>query len=273
MTFRFCLYLIGLAWSIQASPIHFIFVGDTGTGTSDQYRVASAMKTYCTRDACDFLVLLGDNFYPGGVSSVLDPQWQTKVIKPYEPLNIPLYPVLGNHDYLGNVSAQLNFSKIFSHWILPARYHTFTRGMVQFFILDSNKMDSAQLTWLKTELNGSAARWKIAAEHHPLYSYGVHGSDENLINTLRPLLLGRLDFFLVGHDHDKQVLKDPSDSFLHYVVAGTGSQNRPSKGGVLSQFNSSTLGFGSLNLDDETAALKMLNANAEIEFEKRISHR
>ena len=46
--------------------------------------------------------LLGDNIYDSGVTSVTDPQWQTKFEIPYMGVNLPFYVVLGNHDYGGN---------------------------------------------------------------------------------------------------------------------------------------------------------------------------
>jgi N-acetylmuramoyl-L-alanine amidase len=58
-------------------------VGDTGTGGPDQFKVAGAIFQTCASSGCDFGLLLGDNFYPDGVSSADDPQRKTKFEQPY----------------------------------------------------------------------------------------------------------------------------------------------------------------------------------------------
>src|SRR4051794_19915074 len=81
----------------DAGIVRFIALGDTGKGNPGQYQVGAAMGTHCATFGCDFVVLLGDNFYPNGVGSTDDPQWETAFKKPYETVNVPFYAVLGNH--------------------------------------------------------------------------------------------------------------------------------------------------------------------------------
>lgn len=83
------------------ASVRFFAMGDQGTGDPDQGNVARAVFELCQRSGCDFGLLLGDNFYPSGVESTSDPQWQAKFEKPYADLlaaGIPFYAVLGNHD-------------------------------------------------------------------------------------------------------------------------------------------------------------------------------
>ena len=103
---------------------------------------------------------------------------------------------------------------------MPAPYYTFTAGPVQFFALDTNEVSDAQLFWLKSELARSRAPWKLVYGHHPIYSAGVHADSQELIKRLLPILKGRVDVYLAGHDHDLQHLKE--DGGVHFFVAGGG---------------------------------------------------
>ena len=51
--------------------VRFVALGDTGHGNADQTRVGDAVGALCAAQGCDFVVLLGDNFYPTGVTSTV----------------------------------------------------------------------------------------------------------------------------------------------------------------------------------------------------------
>jgi hypothetical protein len=57
------------------------------------------------------MLSLGDNFYSVGVTSVDDARWQQTFERVYSPLNhigqLDWYALAGNHDYHGNVAAQV----------------------------------------------------------------------------------------------------------------------------------------------------------------------
>ena len=65
-----------------SKPLHFMVFGDWGTGNAQQKAVAEAMARYAqmskTHNPVQFVISTGDNFYENGVSSVDDPQWETK---------------------------------------------------------------------------------------------------------------------------------------------------------------------------------------------------
>ncbi|KAB2840164.1 hypothetical protein F9K50_06265, partial [bacterium] len=102
----------------------FFSFGDWGTGTPSQFEVAAAVAADCATRGCDFGLLLGDNFYPTGVGSVADPQWESKFEDVYAGLAGPFYVVLGNHDYDGNEQAQVDYTALQSRWKLPARAYS-----------------------------------------------------------------------------------------------------------------------------------------------------
>ena len=104
---------------------------------------------------------------------------------------------------------------------MPADRYTFVAGPVQFFAIDTNLVTRAQLDWLDRELGRSTARWKIVYGHHPIYSYGAARRRRRACaTTLLPVLRGRANVYLCGHDHDLQHIA-PEDG-VHFVVAGGG---------------------------------------------------
>lgn len=59
----------------------------------------------------DFIVALGDNFYPAGITGVLDPLWKTcweDMFLTHGTLRVPWHAVLGNHDYMGSPEAEVS---------------------------------------------------------------------------------------------------------------------------------------------------------------------
>jgi hypothetical protein len=87
-----------------------------------------------TQPAPSFVVALGDNFYSNGVSSATDILWdylwKDVYINNYPQLNIPWYPVFGNHDYGGGASAvQAQIERYQAHedddiWMFPSTNYT-----------------------------------------------------------------------------------------------------------------------------------------------------
>ena len=136
-----------------AGGLRFVALGDTGTGDDGQLMVADAMKAKCNRDGCAFAVLLGDNIYESGPTSVDDPQWDEKFEVPYADLDMPFYAVLGNHDYgdtdgkNGDLWEQGPISVAYSgesdKWTMPDTYYTFSdtsAADVGFIALDTNSL-------------------------------------------------------------------------------------------------------------------------------------
>jgi tartrate-resistant acid phosphatase type 5 len=258
---KLVLWLFLLARSVSASGLGFVFFGDWGTGDEDQASVAQGIKTYCQSHSCEFALSVGDNFYDSGVSSTDDPQWKTKFHDMYDSLHLPFYVALGNHDVLGNTQAQIDYSSRSAQWIMPSRYYTFSRGIADFFVLDTNKFDSEQVRWLKDKLQRSKATWKIVYGHHPIYSYGKSGDTPELVKNLLPLVKEEADLYLSGHDHNQQVLQD-QDGFM-YVIAGAGARTSKVKAGSMTLFARRELGFSHLKLDETAGHLAMLNGSGE----------
>ena len=219
--------------------LKFLVIGDWGYAQSSSLKdVALAMERTAQVQGPAFVVTTGDNFYPAGVTGVDDPLWHDVFEKefPASAFPIPWYPVLGNHDWRGDVQAQIDYGKVNPRWRLPACYYTHVEGLpaggsVEFFHLDtqslvhpsiSQALFDDQLAWLNAALSRSAADWKIVVGHHTIYSGGGHGDTPRLARWLAPMFKAHgVHIYLNGHDHSLQhVVVDG----VNYITCGSAAK-------------------------------------------------
>jgi predicted phosphodiesterase len=202
----------------RADSLKFAVIGDTGTGGKPEYDIGQQMATAHGTFPFEMVLMLGDNMY--GQQQPQD--FVEKFERPFAPLlqaGVRFYATLGNHDNQNN-----RFYKGFN--MSGARYFTFTRKNVRFFVLDTNMLDPAQRAWFEDALKQSHDEWKICYFHHPLYSDGGrHGSDVSLRVALEPLLIEYgVNVVFSGHDHVYERLKPQKG--VAYFVAGSGGELR-----------------------------------------------
>lgn len=247
-----------------ADSFNFIFFGDWGWNSFNQSLTAYEMGVMAWVIDAQFIVALGDNFYADGVTDTQDSLWEEVYHDIYtaESLQVPWYPILGNHDYHGNVIAQVERSYTQGEhiWKMPSTYYTMNYkvpggGIMSIVYIDTCLLDpyqrdtsniledenfeyrrSAHLAWIDEQLESlsSTATWLIVAGHYPIISIGEHGDDQYLIDDLLPLLLKHnVHAYINGHDHMHQhVYKDG----LHHITAGNGAGRGPF-GHQASQYN------------------------------------
>ena len=198
--------------------VKFLVIGDTGTGDRYQNEVAQRIAEAHKSFPFEFAIMLGDNLYGSeGPSAYL-----TKFERPYKPLldaGVDFYASLGNHD-----EPAQRFYKPFN--MDGKRYYKFSKGGVDFFALDSTYMTPQQVTWLKSELERSDAKWKIPYFHHPIYSSGErHGAEVDLQVLIEPLFVQNgVDVVFSGHEHFYERMK-PQKGIV-YVTQGGGAKLR-----------------------------------------------
>lgn len=279
------------------APFRFLSIGDWGRdGTHHQRAVAQAMAERAAASDPRFILSLGDNFYEAGVTSDTDPQWQTSFEDIYDQpsLQRPWKVILGNHDYRGNVPAQLEYTKRSKRWDLPARYYTSTHtqheamagGELELFCLDtspfirkyvgsytdtSGQNPHAQRAWLDAALGRSTARWKIVVGHHPLYTaLGGHYHDQpDMIAAIEPVLRRhKVPLYLNGHDHSMQYVEMGG---IAYVTNGAGSEiyhpGPPSRAG----FCLGAHGFLATDVTHEAIALTFIDSDGQTRFATTIT--
>src|SRR5579871_4235345 len=169
-----------------AESLHFLVVGDTGSGAQQQKEVAEAMARYAAKhqksNPVIFVMMVGDNFYENGVQTVDDPQWQEKFEGIYDTnrLGVPFFVVLGNHDWRMSLpDVQIDYAKAHpgTRWHMDGHYYkrgfwlngadTNTPPFAEFFFIDTEAWDTAtgyvqkypdkklgerQMAWLEEQL-------------------------------------------------------------------------------------------------------------------------
>lgn len=239
--------------------INFIAIGDFGrNGQYFQKEVATQMGKAAMTIESEFTISVGDNFYPNGVRSVTDPQWNSSFESIYT--NHSLYEdwiiALGNHDYRGNIQAQIDYTNISRRWFMPATYYSKVieidhNQKLLLVVMDTNpfiksyyerdgemlenlnKQDTlAQKKWLEKTLatQDPNIKWKIVVGHHPLYSGGKRKKSNDTILFEKQFAdffdKHKVDAYICGHEHDFQIVK-PKGRYTTQFLTGSASEVRP----------------------------------------------
>ncbi|MBI3071510.1 MAG: metallophosphoesterase [Deltaproteobacteria bacterium] len=282
----------GAAIDAGTDVVRFVAMGDTGKGDASQAAVAAAVAAKCALSGCDFVLLLGDNIYPSGCSSVTDPQFQTKFEQPYAAINLPFYVALGNHDYGGDGAGyefwkgqvEIDYTARSTKWKMPAEYYRFTRGSTEFFALDTNSLLFGRLSQQKTDISAwipaSMATWKIAYGHHPYLSNGPHGNagrydriplmGQSIKDFMDNRVCGRADVYLSGHDHSRQWIKATCNG-TELVVSGAGATTTSLPGSNTTRFQSSTPGFLYIRVDGRTLTAEFVDKDGRVDFTRTLT--
>jgi tartrate-resistant acid phosphatase type 5 len=280
--------------SAAAAELPFVLIGDWGRhGTDSQTAVANQMGETATAIGSRFTVSVGDNFYEDGVTGLDDPYWQTSFEDIYtaDSLQSPWKIILGNHDYRGNVQAQLDYSNQSRRWQLPSRYYKESLtlpdgGKADIFYIDTSpfisyyigsKVDiagqdsQAQADWLDKALNASTARWKIVIGHHPIYTTitGFGHDQPDLIARIDPILRAhKVPIYICGHDH---TLQSTTLNGITYVVNGAGSNTYspgpPGRPGFLSGDH----GFMTIKLSSEKLDFELIDKRGKTLYAQTVT--
>lgn len=285
------------------NAVNFLVIGDWGrNGAYFQQQVAHQMSKAAATVSADFIVAVGDNFYPNGVQSTQDPNWQfsfENIYKAYT-LHCNWYVALGNHDYRGNIQAEIDYSKISRRWQMPATYYSKkiklkndeelllvvmdTNPFIDAYYGKEDEMEknvrsqdtAAQRQWLQKTLSdtSSSVKWKIVVGHHPMYSGGkrVKSKDtEDMKRKFQALFDDtKVNAYICGHEHDLQVIK-PAGHYTTQFLSGSGCEIRPSGSTDGTQFFASKPGFMSFSIDERKMLIQVIEANGKVLYTTTIN--
>ena len=265
--------------------LNFIVAGDTGMAGERRDKALRALSDIASETQLSFAILLGDNFYPTGIQSLHDPRWNTDFEQLFKlaDFNMPFYSVLGNHDYAGNIQAQIDYSQISKRWKMPSRYYAVRREispgspqtllmlMLDTEVLRTDRgMRSDQYKWIVAELTRTPSTFVVLVGHHPVYSNGRHGGEATLKKMLAKLSkVHKIDLYINGHEHDFQIIKPKGNTV--FVSDGGFSKERPVQCGPSSIFASNQSVALLIKVTPRYMALISVNINGKPGFEYRIS--
>ena len=284
--------LLCLASISAGAQIRLMVASDLGrNGAYYQKPIAALMGKVAETDGIEAVLALGDTHHYMGIESVNDPLWMTnyELIYCHPELQVPWYPILGNHEYRGNTQAVMDYSSLSRRWQMPSRYYSkvfqddSTSLRVVFIdttpLIDKYHTDSvdypsvtsqdieAQLAWLDKELLSAREDWVVVVGHHPIYADTPKSESERLDMQRRvdPILRRyKVNMYICGHIHNFQHIK-PRGSKIDYVVNTSGSLARETVNMVEgSQFVSGQPGFSVLSCTHDHIQLDMLNAKGEV---------
>ena len=270
--------------------VHFLAVGDFGSGKEGQTQVARKMNEFAAGlgEPLTAVLALGDNFY-----NMLTPErFETGFEAMYskEHLDVPFYACLGNHDYgpeydskQGRAKAdmQLEYAKAnpSSRWKMPAKWYSVEfpdadKPLVKVIYLDSNTFEGAltpqekvaQKRWLEAELKKETkAKWTWVVSHYPVFSDTTKRKDnKNLIKNWGPYFQANpISLYISGHDHNLQHLQvdgyHPS-----FLVSGGGGASLYGITGTGRGFSRQILGFNHLHVNDERILVQLIDGEGNL---------
>ncbi|WP_081886195.1 metallophosphoesterase [Haloferula sp. BvORR071] len=275
--------------SFSKKGLHFLAVGDYGTGKEAQKKVAAQMNQFAgTLDApLSSVLALGDNFYGMLDEARFGPHFEQMYSKQH--LDCPFYACLGNHDYgpqydskQGRVKAdmQLDYAKKNpnSRWKMPAKWFAVefpnpVTPLVKIIYLDGNFAEGAmtpqeklgQKRWLDEELKKeNKAKWTWVVTHFPMFSDDTKRKDnQGLIKNWGPLLkTNAISLYLSGHDHNLQHLQvqDYQPSFL---VSGGGGATTYETTASARGYSKQIFGFNHIHVDEQKITVQLIDADGK----------
>jgi hypothetical protein len=212
---------------IQPLPVAdqtFVGAGDIGwCGSADPEATARLL------DAIPGTVFTtGDNAYMEGsaknFAECYDPNWGRHKAR--------TYPSPGNHDY-GTPGAAGYFTYFGSRAGPPGLgYYSFDLGNWHVVSLNSTVArgaGSAQLAWLRNDLETNRRACSIAFWHNPLFTSGPNGPEPGMRDIWRLLYEFNVDVVLNGHEHlyERFAPQDPDGRAdaargIRQFIVGTG---------------------------------------------------
>ena len=217
---------------IACDPASDSFEG--GEGTNDNCRQKHVADLVAEREA-DALLPLGDIQYEEGTPE----QFRRSYNLSWGRYKDVTYPVVGNHEYLTTDAAGY-FGYFGARAGDPEKgFYSFDLGAWHIVALNSNcskvggcETGSPQEQWLRADLAAHPNRCTLAYMHHPRFSSGHHGSDDNLEELWDVLYDFGVELVLSGHDHIYERFApqtaagtaDPKNGVRQFVI-GTGGKN------------------------------------------------
>jgi len=240
----------------------------------------------------DIITLLGDNFYPLGVSSLEDPQWDN-FNNIFKRIKNPIYSILGNHDYQLNPTAQIEYK----NWVMKDYYFKEEFDNIDLYFLDTNQFNlewvsedilkkvhnqepeiliQKQISWLENELSKNNDKKKIVFGHYPMLTNGrylnqIQKMYDGLIQTFKKY---KVNLYISGHEHNIQYIKRNIDELdFNQIIIGSSSECRDDSKNCVNEdmLNFSDNFYGQLNIKENNINIQYFDKNNSLRYEFTIN--
>jgi 3',5'-cyclic AMP phosphodiesterase CpdA len=196
--------------------------GDWGIRGGRAAEVVALMGRFRPLDA---VVTTGDNAYGTGQRG--EAAFARSLVEPLLRRRVPFYASLGNHDVVTRDGAH-----VMRELGIPGHWYARTVGPVQVVVLDSNRpSDTAQTAFLNGVLAApTEATFRVVVFHHPAASCSLHGANRDVDRLWVPLLRGKADLVLAGHNHTYERFMVGTTPYV--TTGGGGARLYPSVPGL-----------------------------------------
>jgi acid phosphatase type 7 len=240
-------------------PAEVILVGAGDIGRCD--RTTDEDTATIVEQRPGIVFTLGDNAYEHGSADEYRDCFGSSWGRLKDRIELP---VPGNHEY--ETRDATGYKEYFGDRAVRdgATWYSVDLGAWHVVVLDStcNRVeggcgaDSPQVSWLREDLATSDARCTLALFHHPRFSSGDHGSDDDVAPFWDALYEADADLVLNGHEHDYERFApqgpagnaDDQRGIMQLIVGTGGAELREFKDPVANSRVRSSYAYGVIEL-------------------------
>jgi 3',5'-cyclic AMP phosphodiesterase CpdA len=236
-------------------PFKMAIYGDTRSHPEKHAGVAAAINNY----GPELVINTGDLVWDGRLWELWDDFF--KAIGPLAD-HVPYLSAIGNHERTAS-----NYLLFFG---FPGneQWYSFDYADAHFTVLNTNEdfgPGSPQYLWLQDDLQKSqrSAAWRLVVMHHPAYSAGRYGPNQEVIDRLVPLFRKYgVQAVFTGHDHNYQHHRQQG---IHYIITGGGGAPLYDiKGGDSLLYGETSLHYLQLEVDSELLKIRMVRMDGSV---------
>jgi len=258
----------------NADDLNWLVMADWGGQPSNPYTTpqelstAKGMGIVGQQMNAKFALAVGDNFYSTGIRTDVHDQrfkstFEDVFTHPHlQGPDFKFHVIAGNHDHGGNVTAQIEYTKLSTRWNYPAPWFSITEQLdnnatLQIIMLDTvilagnsdvhdkygdvvrelhgdelpgpadPLLATAEMEWFEATLKNSTATFLVVAGHFPVWSICEHGPTDFMVESVKPLMEQyHVTAFIAGHDH---CIETFTDGGIDYHGMGASHINSPSQ--------------------------------------------
>jgi len=250
-----------------STTYNYLATADWGDDSAGQHACADGMGAVAAEINARHVFMLGDNFYPSGIHPSDGPDGHLRFKKTFEDVytakalqNITFWAIAGNHDHMGNVSAQRAYSDNYkTRFSFPDYWYNVTQHVqiggrsieLEYLLFDSVLMAgnsdhlnadgtitqlkgselpgpsdpnlaAEQTAWLVDRMEHSTADYLWVGGHYPVWAIGKD-PPTGVEDKLRPMLNKWEANYFNGHEHDLEHIIE-NNTKVNYISTGAGKE-------------------------------------------------